>query len=116
VIYRQSHDSLTGPVSKACRPAARSAPNDAAQQRWRLRDLEPLDQLMPWQVAIPLLSLARPAGGGALEVAVGELQEGRPVRAGRVAAAVLAEGHGAVDQRGLLRWELGGSQVFLTQN
>ena len=65
----------------------------------------------------------RPGGGRgvihfearAIQVAVGELQERRPVRPGRVPAGVLAEGDLAVDQRGLLGRELGGAQPLLAQ-
>src|SRR5207248_3514142 len=65
---------------------------------------------------LPLaLSLVRSVGGRDLEVAVSILQERRPVRAGGVSAAVLPEGHLAVDQGGLLRGEPGGPQILLAQ-
>ena len=53
---------------------------------------------------------------GALRNRPGERQERRPVRAWGVAAAVLAEGHVALDQGGLDRRELGGPRSFLPRS
>ncbi len=53
-----------------------------------------------------------PADLRALDVAAREGQERRPVRSGRVAAAVLAQGDVAVDERGLLGRELRRPEVL----
>src|SRR5271157_1382945 len=57
----------------------------------------------------------RRRGGRSLDVTTGERQECRPVRAGGVPTAMLTEGEVAVDQAGLDRGELRGSEVLLAE-